>query len=104
MPVRPFGFGEARRSGGYFRDTLFQDRDIRERLRSCHGRACTKPRTLSMERRYPTLSPGSLRFVGHACTHCNLTAPSTGLLPPLWRRKNGTRPYILIGRVPRGFA
>jgi len=56
-----------------------------------------------MERRYPTLSPGSLRFVGHACTHCNLTAPSTGLLPPLWRRKNGTRPFILIGRVPRGF-
>src|SRR5882672_12293301 len=51
----------------------------------------------------PTLSPGSLRFVGHACTHCNLTAPSTGLLPPLWRRKNGTRPFILIGRVPRGF-
>src|SRR5260370_41951651 len=29
---------------------------------------------------------------------------STGPLPPLWRRKNGTQPFILIGRAPRGFS
>src|SRR6266403_1456419 len=26
-----------------------------------------------------------------------------GASPPLWRRKNGTHPFILIGNAPRGF-
>jgi hypothetical protein len=58
MTVWPLGFGESRRSGGYFRDTLFQDRQIREGLRSCHNPAFHKPRTPSMEPRYQRYPPG----------------------------------------------
>src|SRR5882762_3013218 len=48
------------------------------------------------------LIPREFAFCWTCVYPLQLDGSLDGLLPPLWRRKNGTRPFILIGRVPPG--